>query len=183
MELHRSIQRPRRYATYSLLVQFAACAFSITFGGCNEDTTMTSKNHPQQHKRFVVLVADAIEVDAATAILHNPAILPDDTIWQPDNPSTFATHCVLVTSDSSLAASIRVVFPAVDWENMTDLERQLILQMMPPISLSVPTRLELVKITKTGKVESTRIVTVDMLTCVATEAQQGAQADTDKPGD
>jgi hypothetical protein len=164
MELTRSVQRTRRDSAYPVLAYLIALTACIPLG-CHEASDVSNRNVSSAEERFVVVIASSIYMDSSTAILHRPAALRTLTRLRVIDATLLASKCALVTSDSSLASTIAIAFPAGLTLDSPESERHLLLSMMPPIYLQAPGRLELITFNDKGAINTCHTVTVDALTC------------------
>jgi|GEM_PF-2073427 len=175
MELRRSVQGSRWHSLVAILTVVPCLLVIAVSNGCNEKSAMPSTVHHSNTKRTIIAVADNVEIDSTTAILHNPSIFPLQTEVDSVDKAALASKWGIVAHDPTLASSITIAFPVSLSSEVSDSQKRLLLAMMPPIWLGAPSRLEIIKFSADGQIENTKTVTIDMLTCVATEAQQGGQ--------
>ena len=171
MGFQRPLQRARRYSTYPVLAIITASLLVITANGCNKGHTVSNNDHPHQDKRLI-LVADDIHLDGATALFRNPTFPRNNLLWSIEDATRFHGKVVLVTDDFSTASRIAAALPNVPTMQMSSAEKQLLLSMMPPVSLCAPAPLDVMTISETGEVKDMRTIRVDTLTWIAAEAEQ-----------
>ena len=142
MEVQRSIQGTRWIPQFGILAM--AVAMSLHAGACtrrNRDSDVSTVNH-KPDRRFILLMADNIEVDANTAVVRAPTPFPVATPWSSEIGFEFPCKWGLLTSDETVASRVGLVLDVLAGD-ISDSDRRVILAMMTPISLGVSTRLDL----------------------------------------